>query len=312
MALPPQPASAFDALPGWRSEPVLPGVREYAAGCNRIADRSFASSCAAAARNPPTTEIAARDFLRANFRPISLGSDRLTGYFEMTLRGTRTPDAEHRIPVLRAPPSPAQFSRSEILAGALSGRGLEIAYLHSEADLYWLHLQGSGRLLLPDGRIIRLNTAAVNGRRQTSYDAMFQDLPIPGHDMSGPSVRAWGDAHPAEFRRNLAREASYNFFRENLSATSETGPIGNFGRALVPMLSVAADASSTRLGSMLWINGTNPSSHRFLPHLVIAHDIGPAITGPARLDLFYGWGDEAEQAGGHQYNPEPVWALLPR
>jgi membrane-bound lytic murein transglycosylase A len=310
--LPAEPASAFDSLPGWRSEPVLPGVREFAAGCQNIGDRAFSPACAAARRNPPASEIAARDFLRANFRPISLGSDRLTGYFEITVSGTRTQDRDHRVPVLRTPPSPTQFSRGEILAGALAGRGLEIVWLRNEADLYWLHLQGSGRVMLPNGTSVRVGTAAVNGRPHTGYSAMFNDLPIPGHDLSGPSVRAWGEAHPAEFHRYLSREAAYNFMRETASGAGDAGPLGHFGRNLVPMLSVAVDPATTSLGSMLWINGSNPSSHRFLPHLVIAHDTGPAIVGPARLDLFYGSGEEAEQAGGHQYAAGQVWALAPK
>lgn len=310
--LPPEPASAFDNLPGWRSEPVLPGVREFAAGCQSIADRSFAPACEAARRASPADEMAARDYLRAQFRPVSLGQDRLTGYFEISVSGTRTKDRDHLVPVLRTPPSPTQFSRGEILAGALAGRGLEIAWLRSEADLYWLHLQGSGRITLPNGAKVRVGTAAVNGRPQTGYSAMFNDLPIPGHDLSGPSVRAWGEAHPTEFHKYLSREPAYNFMRETPSGAGELGPKGRFGRNLVSMLSVAVDPATTRLGAMLWINGSNPSSHRFLPHLVVAHDIGPAITGLARLDLYYGVGEEAEQAGGHQYAPAQVWALAPK
>lgn len=307
-----EPPSAFDALPGWQSEPVLSGVREFAAGCQAITDAGFQRACAAIRRNPPASETAARDTLRAYFRPVSLGTDQLTGYFEISVQGTQTPDAGHRVPVLRAPPNPNQFSRSEILAGALAGRGLEIAYLRNEADLYWLHLQGSGRIVLPTGATLHVGTANVNGRPHQSYTAMFGDLPIPGRDLSGPSVRAWGEAHPAEFRKNLAREAAYNFMRETPGGGPDVGPLGRFGRYLTPMLSVAVDPSQTRLGSMLWINGANPSSHRYLPHLVVAQDIGPAIVGAARLDLFYGAGNEAEQAGGHQYAPSPVWALLPK
>jgi membrane-bound lytic murein transglycosylase A len=310
--LPPEPASPFDSLPGWRSEPTLPGVREFAAGCQSIADQNYARACAAIRRNPPTTEIAARDALRANFRPVSLGSDRLTGYFEITVKGTRTQDRDHRVPILRTPPSPTQFSRSEILSGALAGRGLEIAWLRNEADLYWLHLQGSGRVLLPNGSVLHVGSAAVNGRPHASYTTMFGDLPIPGRDLSGPSVRAWGEAHPAEFHRNLARETAYTFMRETPGGSGDLGPLGRAGRNLVPLLSVAVDPTVNRLGAMLWINGSNPSSHRYLPHLVLAHDTGPAIQGAARLDLFYGAGDEAEQAGGHQYAPAQVWALAPR
>lgn len=310
--LPAGPASAFDALPGWQSEPVLPGLREFAAGCQMITDAAFRGACAAIRRNPPTTEIAARDVLRANFRPVSLGSDRLTGYYEISVQGTRTPDSDHRVPVLRTPSNPSQFSRGEILAGALAGRRLEIAYLRNEADLYWLHLQGSGRIVLPTGATLHVGTANVNGRPHQSYTAMFGDLPVPGHDLSGPSVRAWGEAHPADFKKYLARETAYNFMRETPGGGPDVGPLGRFGRYLTPMLSVAADPQVTRLGSMLWIDGSNPGSHRFLPHLVIAQDTGPAIMGAARLDLFYGAGDEAEQAGGHQYAASPVWALMPK
>ena len=282
----------------------------FLAGCPKLPP-SFSRACAAAAALPPGDETAAHDFILQAFRPVYRGTDIMTGYFELSVEASRAPAVEFPIPLLRAPKEPRRFSRHEILSGALSGRGLEFLYVRSVADLFFLQLQGSGRVRLPDGSELRIGTQATNGRPQIDTAVLFGDAGIPGRDLSIPGIRAWLRDHPSEQAR-LLRDESYVFFRETPNLHPDYGPLSASGLPLVPFHSVAADANQTPLGTLLWVDVNSSARRRKLPHLVVAHDVGPQINGPARLDLFFGAGPEAEDEGGRQYATGRVWALLPR
>ncbi len=297
-------------LPGFAQEPAASMLPIFLAGCPKLPP-AYARACAAAATVPPGDEAAAHAFLDQVFRPVFRGTDTVTGYFEITVDGRKRPDSAFTVPVLHAPPDPRRFSRAEILAGALAGRGLEFLYLRSEADLFFLQLQGSGRVRLPDGTELRIGTASTNTRPQIDTAILFGNAGIPGRDLSIPGIRAWLLSHPGESAR-LRRDPSYVFFRETPAISPEYGPLGASGLPLVPLHSVAVDASKTQLGSLLWLDAIGSASRRQLPHLVVAHDIGPQINGPARIDLFFGAGEAAEQQGGRQFSPGRVWALVPR
>lgn len=296
-------------LPGWQTEPVASMVPVFRAGCPRL-DQRFARACAMAAQVPPGDEAAARAFLDAAFRPVYQGGGTVSGYFEITVAGSRTPNTAFPIPVLRAPGDPRRFSRAEIELGALAGQRLELLFLHSRADLFFLQLQGSGRVRLPEGEI-RVGTAATNGRRQIDTADLFGDAGIPGRDLSIPGIRAFLARNPGQEDR-LLRDPSYVFFRETPGLSPYYGPLGEFGLPLVPRHSVAVDTGVIPLGALLWLDARSSATGAALPHLVIAHDTGPQIHGPARLDLFFGAGEAAEQEGGRQYGAGQVWQLVPR
>lgn len=306
------PRSEFDLLPGWRSELKSEVLAAFAVGCPMMRDRAYARACAAIGTVPAGDENAARRFLLDYFRPLMLGQDFLTGYFEIALEGSRTRDAVYTVPVLRAPAYPQQFSRAEVMGGALADQRLEIVWLKSEADLYFLQLQGSGRVTLADGSIVRLGTAADNGARRLPVEVLFGDAPIPGHDLSIPAIRAWAATAVPQANGRLARDAAYVYFRETPEIAPAYGPYGAFGLPLLPLRSVAVDTRKTPLGAMLWINSPGNFGPARLPHLVIAQDTGPLIQGPARVDLFFGAGPEAEQVGGHMHTRTQVWGLIPR
>jgi membrane-bound lytic murein transglycosylase A len=307
----PRPVLSVTSLPGWAAERKSLVVAAFATGCDRM-DASFATACKAAKAVFQGDEQDAQRFLEENFNAIYLGANQVTGYFEVTVPGSLRPDSRFRIPVLRAPASPDQFSRNEILSGALAGKGLELLYLQSEADLYFLQLQGSGRVELTDGRLVRLGTIANNKRPRTPVNDIFSDAGIPGNDLSIPGIRAWAAQHPAETNQRLARDQAYVFFRVTPELSPQYGPYGAFGLPLLPIRSVAVDPREVKLGSLLWLNATNSLDHTQLPRLVLAHDIGDLIDGPARVDMFYGWGPKAEQDGGHENTQGALWALVPR
>ncbi len=307
----PRVVQSVAALPGWARETKSLVVAAFATGCDKL-DASFASACKAARAVFSGDERDAQRFLEENFNAVYLGANQVTGYFEVTVPGSLRPDGRFRIPVLRAPAAPDQFSRNEILSGALAGKGLELLYLQSEADLYFLQLQGSGRVELTDGRLVRLGTIANNHRPRTPVSALFGGAGIPGNDLSIPGIRAWAAQHPTETSQRLARDQAYVFFRITPELSPQYGPYGAFGLPLLPIRSVAVDPRAVKLGSLLWLNATNAIDHTQLPRLVLAHDIGDLIEGAGRVDVFYGWGPKAEQDGGHENTQGALWALVPR
>jgi membrane-bound lytic murein transglycosylase A len=306
------PPSEFDLLPGWRTELKSTVVAAFAAGCPLIRDPRTTAACRAVNAVPAGNEDAARLFLIHYFRPQLLGTDYLTGYFELTVKGSLKRDRNFTVPVLAPPRYPNQYPRPDIMGGALDGQGLEILYLQSEADLYFLQLQGSGRVILPDGSMVRLGTAADNGQPRIPVEHLFGEAQIPNHDLSIPGIRAWAADHVPETNGRLARDQAYVFFRPLTDLPPQYGPYGAFTLPLLPMRSVAVDPSYTKLGTMLWIATNVAFDTVRMPHLVIAQDTGSLITGPARLDLFFGWGPDAERIGGHEHARAQVWALVPR
>jgi membrane-bound lytic murein transglycosylase A len=282
----------------------------FLAGCTRLKPQ-FNRACAAASRVPRGDEAAMRAFLQTYFEAQYLGTDMVSGYYELSLRGSRVPAPGFSVPVLRPPANPQRWSKSEIEAGRLEGQGLEILYLRSRADLFFLHLQGSGRVRLTDGSEVRLGTIASNNRRQVSTEQLFGDAPIPGRDLSIPGIRAWLDANPAGEAR-LERDQSYVFFRETPELSPYFGPLGRFGLPLVPLRSAAVDDRVVPLGSLIWLETRASADQQPLPHLGVAHDTGDQIRGKARVDLYFGWGTEAEQVGGRQWERGQVWVLVPR
>ncbi len=307
----PVPALDVRSLPGWDGESKAAVVAAFAAGCPNL-DQSFANACAAARAAKPGSDSAAGYVLESYFRAEYLGATHVTGYFELTLAGSRTPDARFRFPVLRPPADPRLYSRNEIMSGILSTQGLELVWLQSEADLYFLQLQGSGRVILPDNTMIRVGTAANNGHPRTPPSSLFGGAPIPGHDLSIPGIRAWAAAHPDDAHTRMERDQAYVFFRTTPDIPPQYGPYGSFGLPLLPLRSVAISPSTAPLGTFLWLQATNTSDNTRLPHLVLAHDTGELISGQAQLDMFYGWGAQAEQDGGHENSQGALWALLPR
>jgi len=238
----------------------------------------------------------------------------VTAYYEPELAARLHPDHTFRHPIYGRPPDlvdvdPSAFgggcrcgtltgrlqggrllpypSRAEIEAGALAGRRLELAWTDDPLALFLLHVQGSGRLRLADGRILGVRWAGTNGRpyRSLAQTLVAHGLLPPGQAML-PAIRAYLAAHPAEQPAILAENERYTFFR---LAAGE--PVGSLGVPLTPGRSIAADARLVPPGTVAYLR--TPSFARF----VVSQDSGSAIVG-ARADLFLGAGPEAEARAG--------------
>ena len=240
----------------------------------------------------------------------------VTGYYEPTLRARRAPDASFRYAIYGRPDDLGGDSvplptRAEIEAGALSGRGLERFWTDDPIELFFLHVQGSGRLELDDGTIVRVGFAGSNGQ---PYRAIGKDLVDRGALEPGtataPAIKAYLRAHPDEIAPTLEANPRYVFFRV-LDRSPDAGPPGSLGAELVPYRSVAIDPRSEPLGRIGVLATTLPGGRR-MTTIVIAMDSGAAITGPGRVDLFLGAGREAEAIAGELSSRGEVSWLAPR
>lgn len=320
---------SFAALAGWLDDDQGRALKAFKKSCPRDGP-SFARACAAAGRTPDTGP-ASRLFFETWFTPY-LATDNnaseglFTGYFEARLHGSMTPGGRYSVPIYGPPKDLVSVdlgdfsnelkgrriagrvrgktlkpydSRAEIVAGSLAGRGPVLLWVNDPVDAFFLHVQGSGRVLMDDGRIVRLGFAGSNGH---PYKSIGRELAARGaiakNLVSMQTIRAWIKAHPAKGRALMASNPSYIFFRI-VGGNKGGGPIGAQGVALTPGRSIAVDRKFITLGTPVWLDTADPLAPASpLRRLVIAQDSGAAIRGPVRGDLFWGWGDEAARRAG--------------
>lgn len=302
----------------------------------------WVSACNAAQTVAPGGE---RAFFEANFIPYSVrgeGEARLTGYFEPVVQATRTPDAVHSAPLLRKPGDMvtvdiAAFAEAlddntlrgapRRLTGQLNGTevrpypqraqiteqpGQAFAYANP-IDVYNLQIQGSGRLVFPDGEQDRAAFAAQNGYRWHSALAALRDSGQLQGGATWDNFRAWSDANGAAATQTaLAADPSYVFFNEEPIDDPSAGPRGASGVALTPMGSIAVDPAYHPYGAIVFVDGVYNGAP--FDRLLVAQDTGGAIRrGPLRGDVFFGSGDAAGDAAEHMNStPARWWTLLPR
>jgi membrane-bound lytic murein transglycosylase A len=268
-------------------------------------------------------------FFRRRFETVEIGDGAAfaTGYYEPEIRGCRAPRPGCEVPVYRKPPDlldadPATgargrgrideaghyvlyHDRAAIEDGALAGLGLELAWAADPVDLFFLQIQGSGRLLLPDGGVMRIGYAGQNGREYVAIGRLLRDRGLVAPPVSMQRIRDWIAANPEAGRALMRENPSYVFFQELTGA----GPLGALGRPVTPRVSVAADPKFVPLGAPVLLSGMdNPRADG----LWVAQDTGGAIRGANRFDTFWGAGAEAATiAGGMQTRGRAV-LLLPR
>ena len=301
--------------------------------------------CAALAAVPDEDDGAARAFFEAWFVPFlaasSDGSGGLfTGYLEMELRGSRVRDEAHPAPLYRVPDDlvtvdlgdfradykgesivgrvdghrfKPYYSREAIANGALAGQGAELLWVESPIDSFFMEIQGSGRIQLPDGSTTRVGFAQSNG--QPYYPiarALLEDGTFKKGEASLQKLDAWLRAHPDKAAALMNRNRSYVFFRE----ITGDGPIGAQGVVLTAGRSMAVDPAYLPLGGPLWLDTTwppgSPEAGQPLRRLMVAQDTGGAIKGPVRGDFFWGTGAPALALAGAMQQPGRYFLLLPK
>lgn len=202
------------------------------------------------------------------------------------------------------------FTRAEINAGALNGRAPILGYANDPVELFFLHIQGSGRIRTQDGRYLRLGFADKNDHPYISIGRYMADRGyLPLAQTSMPKIREWLSAHPDRLAEVLGKNPSYVFFRQ--LPDSNDGPVGSLGVPLTGGYSGAVDKRFITLGAPLFLATSHPESGRALNRLIMAQDTGSAINGAVRVDFFWGYGDDAGKVAGRMKQTGYVWVLLP-
>jgi membrane-bound lytic murein transglycosylase A len=350
-----EPAS-FQQIPGWRDDDHAEALSAFSRSAAEILDagRGFTrpvqfggarDQWLAVCRKARETRDARAFFedefqayvVRDPVRPQGL----FTGYYEPLAEGSLTPSPDFPVPIYGKPhdltpldgaaahglglkygrianghASP-YFTRKEIEQGALAGRGLELVWLKNWADAFFIHIQGSGRVSLPDGRFLRLAYAAKSGRAYTGIGRLLVDRGLlPEDDMSMQSLRRWMAANPEEARELMWRNESFIFFRIVDEPSDDLGAPGAQQVPLHPLRSLAVDRGAWAFGTPVWLDteaamGPGQGMKPFR-RLMVAQDTGTAIKGYARGDVYWGWGEVAAYAAGHMKSPGTMTVLLPK
>ena len=325
--LPITPDQATRALTAFRLG--CPGLLRRADKSGLTQADDWAPACAAA-----ETATDTRGFFIDQFEAIQVGSGQsyATGYYEPEIQGSRTRDAANQVPVYAKPDDLVEidlgtftetlkgrlisgrvsglkfvpyYDRGEIDDGAIAGQVPVIAWAADPIEFFFLQIQGSGRLKLADGSVMRIGYAGQNGRDYVSIGALMRDrgLVVPGQ-LSMQGIMAWLRANPEQGRAIMRENKSFVFFREIMGE----GPIGALGIPVTGRVSVAADPLFVPLGAPMWLDLDRPEASG----LWIAQDTGGAIKGANRVDTFWGAGEEARRIAGGMSGRGPAYILVPR
>jgi membrane-bound lytic murein transglycosylase A len=340
-------SARWEQLPGWRDDDMKQVWPAFLQSCRGLrSNPAWSEVCRSAATTTPAPEdaTAIRTFFERHFLPWQInqadgGTEGLvTGYYEPLLRGSRTPSAKYRFPIHAAPDDllvvdltalypelkglrlrgrlqgnkvVPYFSRAEIEAGSAPVRGKELVWVDDIVELFFLQVQGSGRVRLENGETMRIGYADQNGHPYRSIGKWLIDkgeLTLDKASMQG--IKDWGSRNPERLPELLNANPSYVFFRELPNHLS--GPLGALGVPLTEERSIAIDPRGMPLGAPVWLATTRPYSSQIMNRLMMAQDTGGAIRGNVRADFFWGFGDEAGRQAGAMKQKGRMWVLLPR
>ncbi|MEJ2500749.1 MAG: MltA domain-containing protein [Campylobacterales bacterium] len=298
--------SSFEALPGWNEKKAESGLAVFRKQCAAQALPSREQLCASAMK---ATD--AKRFFETHFRPFRLGpeaeSGLMTGYYEPQLHGAMRQSSAYPYPVYATPSDLVRVELSDLypdlahrhLRGRLEGNRLvpypsraqinggditaePLCYVSSDIDRFFLHVQGSGRIMLEDNSTLFVGHTDRNGHRR------------------------YLKAHPQQKQRILESNPSYIFF-----GLRNRGATGTLGVELTPMHSVAVDRTKIPLGFPVYYDAQDPLTHRPMREVAMAQDTGSAIKGQVRADLFWGYGEKAEAGAGRMKSPLALWLFVP-
>ena len=284
-----------------------------------------------------------REFLKSKFNAYQIryrGSDEglFTGYYEPTLDGSLKLSREYKTPIYPKPTDlihvnlgewkeslnnsrilgrvvgnklKPYFSRSDISKGALDREITPILWLKSEIDAFFLHIQGSGRVVLPDGEVYRLGYAGKNGRKYYPIGRYLLEIgAIPKENISMQSIKKWLRENPGKKKDVMNMNPSYVFFRK---LNGKDGPIGAQGVVLTSGRSLAVDRHYSKLGAPIWLSANfEDEEGKKLQRLMVAQDTGGAIKGPIRGDVFWGSGKIAERLAGIMKAKGSMYVFYPK
>ncbi len=335
--------SRWADLPGWPGEQLANSWSAWITSCQRLSRRpEWRPLCTEAAQLAGDDTDAQQAFFERRFRPwrmaTSTGADSglITGYYEALLTGSLEP-APGRVPLYGVPDDllvldlatlypdlkgkrlrgrldgrtiKPYWSRADIAAGKAGLDSKVLAWADNAVDAFFLEVQGSGRLQLEDGRLLRLGYADQNGHPYKSIGRWLVDqgeLTLEAASMQ--SIRAWAEQNPQRLQELLNANPSFVFFR--VMENAEGGAIGALNLPLTDGASIAIDPRYIPLGSPVYLATTRPDNQQPLTRLMHAQDTGGAIRGPVRADFFWGFGHDAGALAGRMKQQGQLWLLWP-
>jgi membrane-bound lytic murein transglycosylase A len=328
---------AFAALQGWNDDDHAAAFGTFLKSCGAILQstrpvraarpvyRGLYVACEKAAKlaaSGPIDRAQARAFFEDNFKPVRIlpevhtygyytGADGFyTGYYEAEVAGSRVKTADYSVPLYGVPARLAgrksrvfaQYDRADIEKGALDGKGLEICWIKNPVDAFFAQIQGSTRVKLDDGELLRLNYIASNGKPYTPVGRLLIDQGIyTPEEMSMDKIREYMEAHPEAGKELREKNRSFVFFTATQLAPSDEC-LGAQGIPLTPWRSLAVDPTIHVYGTPIWIDAKLPITSDLpqdtFQHLMVAQDTGSAIRGAARADIYFGHGEDIPHIAG--------------
>ncbi|HVO94790.1 MAG TPA: MltA domain-containing protein [Terriglobales bacterium] len=333
---------SFSALDGWKNDDHALAFETFLKSCNAILNagkgvrtaRPFLGalykSCERAVAAGRLDREQARAFFETNFKPVQIKPSGqpegfFTGYYETEVDGSRFPSDEYTVPIYAAPAEAVRKHQSKVFAdldrtkiedGAIAGKDLEICYVKNQVDAFFAQIQGSTRVKLDTGKLLRLNYVASNGMPYTPVGKFLIDRGIVSkEDMSMDKIREFMEANPEEGKELRRRNRSFVFFQETpLSAHDEC--IGAQGVPLTPGRSLAVDKHIHVYGTPIWVEANLPidseKPETKFERLLFAQDTGSAIVGPARADIYFGHGEDISHVAGRIKQYGKFVVLVPR
>ncbi len=339
-------AVSWQALEGWQQDDHTALVAPLLAQCPKLLKKQpqWSKICQQAQELNPTNSIAVKLFFQKHFQPHAInglkGSKHglITGYYEPLLQGSLVKTARFNYPLYKKPANllkvsaknnllkvkdnrargrlvngrlQAYYSRAEIDGARQPLAGNELLWVDSSDDAFFLHIQGSGLVQLPNGVLVGIGYAGQNGH---PYRAIGRDLvamqEISKADISLQSIKSWLTEHPRKAQALKNKNPSYIFF--TLRTKVEQGPRGSLNVPLTPERSVAVDRRIIPLGSPIWLSTSLPNDGADYRRLMFAQDTGGAINGPIRADVFFGRGARAKALAGTMKQTGKIYILLPK
>lgn len=345
LAAKPLQRANWEDLPGWREDDLTAAWGAFLQSCSVLQKQpEWAVVCAEALRSGALDSAGVRAFVEGRFLPYQLvNPDRtreglITGYYEPLVRGSRKRGGTYAHPLYGVPDDLLMIELGEVypelkhmrLRGRLQGRKVVPYYTRSElaqresqlapralfwvsdpVELFFLQVQGSGRIELENGTRVRVGYADHNGHPYQSIGRwLVEKGALKLEQASMPGIKAWAKANPQRLNELLNANPSFVFFRE--LADGRGGPIGALGVGLTEGRSLAVDPRTVPLGAPVFLATTWPSSSKPLNRLMVAQDTGSAIKGVVRADFYWGFGPNAGAMAGGMRQPGSMWVLLPR
>ena len=335
----------WEMLPDWQKVDLQQSWQAFQQSCRALKNKpGWQAVCKQAAELTQTDNEALRAFFEASFTPYQVfnpdGTSQglITGYYEPRLLGSRVKTARFKYPLYAVPDDLLTIDMSELypqfkgmrLRGRLEGKrvvpyfdradidggkgalvGRELFWVENAVELFFLQIQGSGRIELEDGSLVKVGYADQNGHPYVSIGRKLIDMgELKLEQASMQGIKNWAEQNPEKLAALLEANPSYVFFRELPDGLS--APLGALGVPLTNEYSIAIDPRTIPLGAPVFLSTTYPNQAAPLNRLMLAQDTGGAIRGAVRADFFWGFGDQAGALAGRMKQRGQMWVLFPK